>query len=166
AGLTTIATAASAQQIVAARSMPEIMTASLAETTQGAISAEAIAQALKIAERANVIAIGPGLSNEDESTRRFVREIVEKRTTPVVIDADALNALAPWPDELRGSQDRPLILTPHPGEMLRLMGTDDKEALTDRVHAARESGMAHALVPVPKRSRTVAASPDGRVLIY
>src|SRR5207248_7709648 len=93
AGLTTIATAVSAQQIVAARSMPEIMTASLAETTQGAIGFEAIAQALKIAERANVIAIGPGLSNEDESTRRFVREIVERRTTPVVIDADALNAL-------------------------------------------------------------------------
>ena len=165
AGLTTIATAASAQQTVAARSMPEIMTASLAETTQGAIGFEAIAQALKIAERANVIAIGPGLSNEDESTRRFVREIVERRTTPVVIDADALNALAPWPNELRGSPDRPLILTPHPGEMLRLLGADDKEALADRVHAAREFAMAHALVLVLKGSRTLVASPDGRVFI-
>jgi NAD(P)H-hydrate epimerase len=165
AGLTTIATAASAQQTVAARSLPEIMTASLAETTQGAMSDEAIAQALKIGERANVIAIGPGLSNEDESTRRFVREIVERRTLPIVIDADALNALAPWPNELRGAPDRPLILTPHPGEMLRLMGADEKEALADRVHAAREFATAHALVLVLKGSRTLVASPDGRVFI-
>ena len=165
AGLVTIATADSAQQAVAARSIPEIMTATLRETSQGAISFEAVEQAMKLALRANVVAIGPGLSSVDESTRRFVREVVEQRAVPLVIDADGLNALAPWPDELRGTRDRPLILTPHPGEMLRLMGTDDKDALKDRVRAAREFATAHELILVLKGSRTLVASPDGRVFV-
>ncbi|HKC64693.1 MAG TPA: NAD(P)H-hydrate dehydratase [Pyrinomonadaceae bacterium] len=165
AGLATIATAASALSTVAARSMPEIMTASLAETSKGAISFEAVEEAQKLSERATVIAIGPGLSSEDETTRRFVRAMVEQRKTPVVIDADGLNALAPWPQDLRGSREHPLILTPHPGEMLRLIGTDDKDALSDRVRATREFATAHELILVLKGSRTIVAAPDGRVLI-
>jgi NAD(P)H-hydrate epimerase len=141
------------------------MTAALAETDAGAISFEAVAEAMNLAKRMNVIAIGPGLSSEDESTRRFVHEIVARRAMPVVIDADALNALAPWPEELRGSDEHPLILTPHPGEMLRLMGTNDKDALADRVRAAREFATAHNLILVLKGSRTLVASPDGRVFI-
>jgi NAD(P)H-hydrate epimerase len=165
AGLVTIATAGSAQAIVATRSIPEIMTATLNETSQGAISFEAVEQALKLASRASVVAIGPGLSSEDESTRRFVREIVERRTTPVVIDADGLNALAPWPQDLRGSREHPLILTPHPGEMSRLIGSDDKDALADRVRAAREFATAHELILVLKGSRTLVAAPNGCVFV-
>lgn len=165
AGLVTIATPSSAQPAIAARAMPEIMTATLSETTQGAVSFEAVEQVMKLVLRASVVAIGPGLSYEDESTRRFVREIVETRTTPVVIDADGLNALAPWPAGLRGSQKLPLILTPHPGEMLRLMGTDDKAALADRVQAARDFATTHELVLVLKGARTLVAAPDGRVFV-
>jgi hydroxyethylthiazole kinase-like uncharacterized protein yjeF len=165
AGLVTIATPAGAQRSVAARLMPEIMTAALSETERGAISFEALEQTLKLVERANVVAIGPGLSNEDESTRRFVREIVERRTTAVVIDADALNALAPWPENLRGSSRMPLVLTPHAGEMLRLLGSDDKAALTDRVQAARDFATRQELVLVLKGARTITAAPDGRVFI-
>jgi NAD(P)H-hydrate epimerase len=165
AGLVTIATSTTAQPAVAARALPEIMTATLPETTLGAVSFEAIEQVTKLSLRANVIAIGPGLSNGDESTRRFVRELVEKRTTPLVIDADGLNALAPWPESLRGSDALPLILTPHPGEMLRLMGTDDKEAMADRVRAARVFATAHELILVLKGTRTLIAAPDGRVFV-
>jgi ADP-dependent NAD(P)H-hydrate dehydratase / NAD(P)H-hydrate epimerase len=166
AGLVTIATSATAQPAVAARALPEIMTAALPETTLGAVSFEAIEQVRKLSLRANVMAIGPGLSSEDEGTRRFVRELVEKRTTPVVIDADGLNALAPWPETLRGSEELPLILTPHPGEMLRLMGTADaQEALADRVRAARDFATAHELILVLKGTRTLVAAPDGRVFI-
>jgi ADP-dependent NAD(P)H-hydrate dehydratase / NAD(P)H-hydrate epimerase len=165
AGLTTIATASSAEAIVAARSIPEIMTASLAETAQGAISFEAVEEALRLAERATVIAIGPGLSSVDEGTRRFVREMIEKRTTPVVIDADGLNALSPWPADLRGSEELPLVLTPHPGEMLRLMGADAHDALNDRVGAASEFASAHELILVLKGARTIVAAPDGRVFV-
>jgi len=165
AGLVTIATPATAQPVVAARAMPEIMTATLSETQQGAASVEAIEQVARLTKRASVVAIGPGLTSADESTRRFVREVVERRTTSLVIDADALNALAPWPVELRGSEKLPLILTPHAGEMLRLIGADDAVALADRVAAARDFATAHQLILVLKGTRTLVAAPDGRVFI-
>ena len=97
AGLVTIATPVSALPILAARAMPETMTAPLAETDEGAISDEAIGQLEQLTARATVTAIGPGLTASDERTRRFVRAVVGQRRAPVVIDADGLNALAPWP---------------------------------------------------------------------
>lgn len=163
AGLVTVATPLSALGTVAARAMPEVMMAALPETIDGAVSFEAVEHVMKLTERASVIAIGPGLTSVDEATRRFVREIIEQRTTPVVIDADGLNALAPWPPALRGTEKHPLILTPHPGEMLRLMGTDDTAALSDRAAVAREFATAHSLILVLKGTRTLVASPDGRV---
>ena len=165
AGLVTIATPASAQSSVAASAMPEVMTTALAETDRGAISDEAVAHALRLSSKATVMAIGPGLSSDDERTRRFVREVVRQHQTPVVIDADGLNCLAPCPSDFEGSADFPLILTPHPGEMLRLMGTTDKSALNDRVAAAREFATNHHLILVLKGSRSLIAAPDGRVFI-
>lgn len=165
AGLVTIATAASAQAAVAAQAMPEIMTRALNETEQGAMSFEATERAMQLAERASIVAIGPGLSSEDQSTRSFVRAIIERRRTAVVIDADGLNALAPWPTDLRGSRELPLILTPHPGEMLRLMGASERDALTDRVQAAREFATTHEVILVLKGARTITAAPDDRVFV-
>lgn len=165
AGLVTVATSLSAQPAVAAQSLPEIMTAALPETEHGAISAEATERALQLMTRASVVAIGPGLTSAAEETRRFVRAIVERRTTAVVIDADALNALSPWPEDLRGSAEHPLILTPHPGEMARLIGADNKEALADRVAVARAFATKHALILVLKGTRTLTAAPDGNVFI-
>ena len=165
AGLVTVATPESAHNAVAARLMPEVMTLALPETAAGAVSFEAVERVLELQERASVIAIGPGLTVADEATRRFVRMIVERRAVPVVLDADGLNALAPWSAELRGTPERPLILTPHPGEMLRLMGTGEKDALADRVAAAREFASAHSLILVLKGTRTLVGSPEGRVHI-
>jgi NAD(P)H-hydrate epimerase len=165
AGLVTIATPVSAQSSVAASVKPEVMTTALAETDRGAVSDEAIEHARQLASKADVIAIGPGLSSADERTRRLVYEVVKQRTTPVVIDADGLNCLAPWPAGLQGSDQFPLILTPHPGEMLRLLGTTDKSALDHRVAAAREFASRHRLILVLKGSRSLIAAPDGRVFI-
>lgn len=165
AGLVTIATPASAQTAVASSAMPEVITTALAETDRGVVSDEAVDHFLKLAGRATVVAIGPGLTHDDERTRRFVRAVVERRTTPCVIDADGLNALAPWPDDLKGSDEHPLVLTPHPGEMLRLIGTNDKSALDDRVAVAREFARAHQVILVLKGSRPLVAAPDGRVFI-
>jgi NAD(P)H-hydrate epimerase len=165
AGLVTIATPASAQVSVSSSAMPEVITTPLAETDLGAVSDEAANHFLKLAEKATVVAVGPGLTSDDERTRRFVRTIVERRTTPCVIDADGLNSLAPWPETLKGSDQHPLILTPHPGEMLRLMGAKDKSALEDRVAAAREFATAHHVILVLKGSRPLVATPDGRVFI-
>ena len=165
AGLVTVATSVSVQPLVATQVMPEVMTTALVETDRGAVSDEAIDYVIKFAERVNVIAIGPGLSSEDERTHKFVLAVVEQRKTPVVIDADGLNCLAPWPTELRGSSDHPIVLTPHPGEMLRLLGTENKSALDDKVAAAREFATSHEVILVLKGTRSLIAVPDGRVFI-
>jgi NAD(P)H-hydrate epimerase len=165
AGLVTVATSASAQALVAAAVMPEVMTTALAETDRGAVSDEAVDHVMRLAANATVIAIGPGLSAEDDRTRRFVRSLVEHRTRPTVIDADGLNCLAPWPEALLGSKECPLILTPHPGEMLRLLGTTEKSSLNDRVSVIREFAARHAVIVVLKGSRSLIASPDGRVFV-
>lgn len=165
AGLVTVATPVSAQPVVATQVMLEVMTAALAETDRGVVSDEAIDYTLKFAERADVIAIGPGLSAEDDRTRSFVRAIVENRKTPVVIDADGLNCLAPWPDDLQGSDEFPLVLTPHPGEMQRLLGSDNMSALDDRVAMAREFATTHNVILVLKGSRAIIAAPDGQVVV-
>ena len=165
AGLVTIATPASAQGSVASKAIAEVMTTALAETDRGAVSDESVEHFLNLSSRATVIAIGPGLTSDDERTRRFVRGVVEGRTKPCVIDADGLNALAPWPEELSGTEQHPLILTPHPGEMLRLIGADNKAALAGRFAAARDFATAHKLILVLKGSRSIVAAPDGRVFV-
>jgi len=165
AGLVTIATPASAQTSVASSAMPEVITTALAETDRGVVSDEPVDHFLKLAGKATVVAIGPGLTHDDERTRRFVRAVVERRTTPCVIDAHGLNSIAPWPDDLKGSSEHPLVLTPHPGEMLRLLGEGDKSALDDRVSVARDFARAHQVILVLKGSRPLVATPDGRVFI-
>ncbi len=170
AGLVTIATPASAQVSVATSAMPEVMTTALAETDRGAVSEEAIDHVMHLASKASIVAIGPGLSAEDERTRRFVFSVVKQRKTPIVIDADALNCLATygskgWPADLFGSHEASLILTPHPGEMLRLLGSTDKSVLDDRVAIARDFATKHKVILVLKGSRSLIAAPDGRVFI-
>mgnify|MGYP003288465579 CR=1 FL=1 len=163
AGLVTVATPASAQPLVASGAMPEVMTQALAETDRGAVSDEAVDHFLKLAEKkSTVVAVGPGLTSDDERTRRFVRQIVERRSTPCVIDADGLNCLAPWPTGLKGSAEHPLVLTPHPGELARLLGRSD---LGDRVKAARDFAANNQVIVVSKGSRSLVAAPDGRVFI-
>ena len=165
AGLVTVATPDSAQPLVATQVMPEIMTASLAETDRGAVSDEALNYVLKFAERADVIAVGPGLTSEDDRTRTFVRGLLDQRSTPIVIDADGLNCLAPWPADLRGSDKLPIVLTPHPGEMRRLLGSENASSLDDRVTVAREFATTSKVILVLKGSRTIIAAPDGRVVV-
>jgi hydroxyethylthiazole kinase-like uncharacterized protein yjeF len=165
AGLVTIATPASSQASVVSSAMPEVITTALAETDRGVVSDEAVDHFLKLVAKATVVAVGPGLTADDERTRRFVRMVVERRMTACVIDADGLNSLAPWPNELRGSDELPIVLTPHPGEMLRLMGTENRSALDDRIAAAREFATAHHVILLLKGSRSLVAAPDGRVFI-
>jgi len=165
AGLVTVATPVSAQPIVATQVMPEVMTTALAETDRGAVSDDALDYVSRFAEKVSVIGVGPGLSSEDERTRSFVRRLIENRRTPLVIDADGLNCIAPWPASLRGTSENPLILTPHPGEMLRLLGTTDKSVLDDRVSCAREFAAKNDVLVVLKGSPTLVAAPDGRVAI-
>jgi len=165
AGLVTVATARSAQSLLVTQARTEVMTEALDETHDGAISHTALDRASQLAQKRSVIAIGPGLSSSDESTRAFVREMVERRTAPMVIDADGLNALAPWPEGLKGSDEAPIIVTPHPGEMARLTGKTNAEIVADRIDVAREFATRRHIITVLKGSRTIIAAPDGQVYV-
>jgi NAD(P)H-hydrate epimerase len=165
AGLVTLAAPESAQPAIAPRLMPEVMTAALKETEVGSVSAEAFAQFEKLSVRATVVAVGSGLDSGHESTRRFVREAFERRRTPLVIDADGLNSLSPWPEDLRGTREAPVVLTPHEGEMLRLLGAAEPSALDERARVVAEFAAAHGLFVVLKGTRTLVAAPDGRVFV-
>ncbi len=165
AGLVTVATSQSAQSLLVTQARTEVMTEGLAATEGGAISHGALESALQLAQKRTVLAVGPGLSSVEESTRHFVNEFVRQRKSPIVIDADGLNALAPWPDDLQGSEELPIIITPHPGEMARLTGKTNAEVVADRLNTAREFAVKHRVITVLKGSRTIIAAPDGAVYV-
>ena len=163
-GLVTIATPESMQTAIASRVLSEVMTRGVAETKSGAVSEKAFEEIDDFIEgKIDAVAIGSGLSSTDAGTKKLVRKVVEKRKTPVVIDADGLNLLAPF--KLKGSQELPLILTPHAGEFLKLLGAKDKAALKDRVKAVRDFAQKHGVIVVLKGERNLIAAPDGRVVI-
>jgi len=162
AGLVTVATPRSALGTVAAYH-PELMTEPLSETDLGSISIEALEEFNRIAENKSVLAIGPGISRHP-STAEFVRAIVTNSRTPIVLDADGLNAFEGRPQELNG-HDRTLVLTPHPGEMARLTGLSTAAIQRDRVNVARTFAEDHQLVLVLKGDRTIVASPDGETWV-
>jgi len=111
----------------------------------------------------SVVGIGPGLGQEG-ATPDFVRGFVERVTLPMVIDADALNALAGRTELLKeAAKGRTIVLTPHPGEMARLVGMSVKEVEADRLGLARRFAMEHGVTLVLKGWRTLIAHPDGRV---
>jgi NAD(P)H-hydrate epimerase len=84
---------------------------------------------------------------------------------PIVIDADGLNALAPWPEDLKGSAELPIIITPHPGEMARLAGKKTAEVVADRIGTAREFATKHHVITVLKGSRSLIAAANGEIYV-
>jgi ADP-dependent NAD(P)H-hydrate dehydratase / NAD(P)H-hydrate epimerase len=161
AGLATVAIPTSVLSTVAMVA-PEIMTEPLAETIEGTISLKALdnQRLEKLLEYKTAVAIGPGISINPE-TVQFVRAAVQKINIPIVLDADGLNAFAGALDKLDGSK-RPLILTPHSGEMSRLMGIPREDIEKARIDAARKLASARKLIVVLKGHPTVVALPDGR----
>jgi NAD(P)H-hydrate epimerase len=135
------------------------MTEPLDETEADSISDRALGVFEKIAEKKTVLAIGPGISRHLE-TAKFVRTIVNKSKTPIVLDADGLNAFEGQSKELKGS-GRTLVLTPHPGEMSRLTGLSTSAIQRDRLNVARTFAKEHELILVLKGDRSVVANPDG-----
>ncbi len=160
AGMVSVGVPNSIQQIVATKVSNEIITKSFAETKDGAFTEIAAKNVLELSEKINVVALGCGLTSDDASTKSFVREVVEKRKTPMVIDADGLNALAPF--DSQGSNELPIILTPHIGEFERLLG---KREIKDRIAAARAFSQKHNVILLLKGERSLTASPNGEVVI-
>lgn len=156
AGLVTIACPESALPAIAAHAA-EIMTEPLPETPEGVIAADALEHIRELASTRTVIAIGPGIGTHHE-TRGVVLDLFSALDKPMVIDADALNCLAEgdWPARVG-----PRVLTPHPGEMARLM----KAKLQDRLEAARDFATGRGVTVVLKGEGTLLGFPDGRVWI-
>jgi len=161
AGLVTVATPRSCVPVVAAMG-PEYMTEPLDETAAGTVDYSAVDRVLDLT--ADVIAVGPGLG-QSPATTAFVHALLERSGVPLVLDADALNAFAGDPDRLIGRDEVAVIITPHPGEMARLMRTTIEDVQRDRLRAAREFAAAHRLHVVLKGHRTVIAGPDGRTFV-
>ncbi len=161
AGLSTVASAASAISAIASYA-PEIMTEPLAETDGGSIAMRAPDDPAlaAITQKKTVIAIGPGMGQHPE-TVQFIRRFVQESKTPMVVDADALNALAGQRSRFEG----PRIFTPHPGEMSRLTGKTIAEIQKDRIGIARAFATERGVYLVLKGNRSVIAFPDGPVWI-
>src|SRR5438876_8189552 len=160
AGLVTVATPACCQPIVAAMG-PEYMTEALDETADG-LNPDQVERVLEMAR--DVIALGPGLGQAPR-TREFIKTLVDRATMPLVVDADGLNAFADDPDKLVGREGRDVIITPHPGEMGRLVGMSIEEVQASRLEIARNFAAAHHLYVVLKGHRTLVATPDEKVFI-
>ena len=161
AGLVTVATPRSCVATVAAM-MPEYMTEPLEETAAGTIDFSAVDRVLDL--EADVIAIGPGLG-QDPSTAAFVQAVVERSGVPLVIDADGLNAFSGDPERLSGRDGVDVIITPHPGEMARLLNVSIEQVQSSRLDSARGFAGSHRCHVVLKGHRTVIAGPDGRSFV-
>jgi NAD(P)H-hydrate epimerase len=160
AGLSTVATSARALTAVASYA-PELMTEPLPETSSGSISLSAAGSGRfgDLTKPMTVVAIGPGIGRDPE-TVEFVQQAVQQTQVPMVLDADGLNAFEGHTLLLDGRR-RPLVLTPHPGEMSRLTGMSIKAMQADRINVARNFAREHQLVLVLKGDRTLIAMPDG-----
>lgn len=175
-GLVTLAVPRAVKSEVAARALPDLIVRPFGEGHEIDFAADAIL-------------IGCGLDANDAANEAMFCELVEDRTTPVIVDAGALwfvndrrvstphvsngsnenevgSSCANWPPAHAGSSDLPpLILTPHEGEFLRLLGTDDKNVIADRVGAVRDFSTANNVILVLKGERVLIGSPDGRVVV-
>ncbi|MGI8746430.1 MAG: NAD(P)H-hydrate dehydratase [Bryobacteraceae bacterium] len=160
-GLVTVASAESAIPPIASYT-PEIMTEPLPETGSGSISLRAWddGSLMRAMKRKNVVALGPGLGSNPE-TVEVIRRAVNEWEMPMVVDADALNALAGTEFRAKG----PRVFTPHPGEMSRLTGKSIDEVQADRMGAARSFAQEHGIHLVLKGNRSLIACPDGRVYV-
>ena len=107
--------------------------------------------------------IGPGLSTHYE-TVQVVRNLIQRLTIPMVIDADGVNALAGSLDILKKVK-APIVMTPHPGEMARLLGSSSSDVQKDRIGCATGFAVKYKVTLVLKGAGTVIATPDGRVFI-
>jgi ADP-dependent NAD(P)H-hydrate dehydratase / NAD(P)H-hydrate epimerase len=162
AGLVTVASTAAGQVALDAKTL-EVMTAAFTDAADPA-PASAIAALRALAGHVQAVAIGPGIPT-GPGMRDTVRELAATLPLPMVIDADGLNALSTDAPRILAGAPAPRILTPHPGEMGRLVGRSIADVQADRVGVARALAAATRAIVVLKGARTLIAAPDGRIFI-
>ena len=139
--------------------LTEVMTLPLDETKECSFAASAEKKIIDFALTCDAAAIGPGVSLNGE-TQSLVRSLVKKLNRPIVLDADGLNAYADNAADLANDGDKPIVITPHPGELARLTGMTIDEIQRDRQAAARSASIRFGAITVLKGFQTVVAFKD------
>ncbi|MBU1086205.1 MAG: NAD(P)H-hydrate dehydratase [Candidatus Omnitrophica bacterium] len=162
AGLVTVGIAASLNNIIECK-LTEAMSLSLPETSQASLSLKAFDPIKDFSQDIDVIIIGPGLS-QNSQTQKLIRKIIGLISKPMVIDADAINALAGNLNVL-AKRTAQTVITPHPGEMGRLLGLDVEKIQKNRRKLAKELSCMYNIVTILKGYQTVVADKDGKIFI-
>lgn len=162
AGLSILCVPVGLRDIMAIK-LTEVMTRGLPETSDGMLSSAAVDDALRICEKASAVVLGCGLGLS-EDTIEFVNGILRSSKTSMVIDADALNCISQQNGNPAKLQDN-TVITPHPAEIARLLGTTTAEIQSDRLGAAKNASQQFGCVVVLKGAGTVIANPAGRVYV-
>lgn len=162
AGLVTVASTTAGQTALDAKTL-EVMTAGYSATDEPAAT-QAIPAIERLAARMQAVAMGPGIPTGGQM-QAVVRDLAARLPIPMVIDADGLNALGTDAAAVLANAPAPRVLTPHPGEMGRLVGKSIADVQADRIGEARALASSARAVVVLKGARTVIAAPDGRVFI-
>jgi NAD(P)H-hydrate epimerase len=162
-GLVTLAVAESLHAVLETKTT-EVMTVPLPDSNSGHVTSSAFPAIEKLLHGKDALALGPGLGRRPGTTA-LVQTIVESVALPMVIDADGLNALADDITILRRKKSATIILTPHPGEMARLLGTSIPDVEAVRILVAQEFARNFGVYLVLKGSRTIIASPTGTAAI-
>lgn len=163
AGLATLALPASLREDVVGK-FPELMTDYYPETRQGTLDRSAARELAESLSGFDALVLGPGLSTHP-STRDLIEITVRQSPIPVVLDADGINAFAGRPDRIQNQHGHPIILTPHPGEMARLLRIPIAEVQKRRLEVAASCATEHGVYVVLKGFQTISASPGGRIVI-
>ena len=162
AGLVSVACPAGLNDILEIK-CTEAMTVPLPDTSERGLAASAERVVLDLAAERSAVGLGPGIGRSAE-TLKLVGALVPRLRKPLVIDADGLFAFAGEPERLAGRR-APTLLTPHPGEAGQLLGASPAEINRDRIAAARTLAERAQAVVLLKGAASVAASPDGRVVV-
>jgi ADP-dependent NAD(P)H-hydrate dehydratase / NAD(P)H-hydrate epimerase len=141
----------------------EVMTVQLPETTNGTLSLKAKESILDLLKNKSVLAIGPGISTDSE-TVALIGEILSEIRCPLVLDADALNALSLHKDWIKKLQTD-IVLTPHPKEMSRLIGEPTEEIQKKRIDITSKFARDHSLTLILKGSPSLIGLADGSIII-
>src|SRR3990172_7655895 len=143
--------------------VPEVMTLPLPDTKDGTIDKSAFDILINFLDGKSAVLIGPGITT-NLSTSSLIKNFIKKVKCPMLIDADALNVIADTMELLK-NRTSPVIITPHPGEMARMLNTTSKEIQTNRIEASRKLSAEYGIYVILKGARTIVATPEGEVYI-
>jgi len=161
-GLCTLGIPVGLQDVVASK-VTEVMTYGLPQTENRSFSPDAVGPSVALCEKSSAVVLGCGLSHHP-STSEFVHEFVKTLDKRLLVDADGLNCLADDVSVLEGDHTE-MVITPHPGEMARLLGTTTEDIQSNRMEAVRAAAARFHCVAVLKGANTLIADQSGSVYI-